>query len=764
MKCFLLAGGTGNRLWPISRKNYPKQFIELHDGRSLFQETIVRNMPLCDEFYIFVNEQYINIAKGQLFYFRDLKYKLFVETEQLKTALPILIAALTCPSEENILIVSADAMIGQGNYMGSVTEAKKFASAGFLTLITVPVKEIRKEYKYIRCNGDKIERFVEDFSQIDPNKLDEYRYDIGVSVNRADVLLNQFRKESPEMFYKTQEIIRLRNYGGDEILLNDRDFEDVPKLSLGKALNLNSDVARNVLADFPWDCCFSLETFSGEGMNQNIIVSDSKNVSVINSDKEKLVVVNRLENAVVVNTKNAVYVSAKDHSSDIKQIIKQNRDRYGYFFDESQIFYQPWGIKEYLSRGKGYRITKMTIFPGKFLQEHFHENRSEHWSIVSGSANIRIGEDCRNYGTGESAFAACGVVHRVGNITEENAVLIETALEPSFEGLPLEEIRFFGEAFFPLEPAYKDYFWGGTKIKDYFNKKSDFPIVAESWEISAHPAGQSVVKKGEYAGYTLGMLLSKLGKKCLGWKSEAFDRFPLLVKFIDAHKSLSIQVHPDDDYALMAENEYGKNEMWYIMDCEEDSYLYLGFNRDVTLEEVRRRIHDNTLTEILNKVPVKKGDCFFIAAGTVHAIGAGILLCEVQQNSNCTYRLYDFGRKDRDGRERALHIDKALNVLNFSKMEIDGSPKGKIEKGEGYESMLLCECKYFVVEKYSVVSECTLYLDASSFAGVVILSGGGEIRVQSTSQKFNRGDSFFFPAQKIPVHIVGECEFIRIGL
>lgn len=764
MKCFVLAGGTGDRLWPISRKNYPKQFTELHEGRSLFQETIVRNMPLCDEFYIFINEKHLNIVKGQLQSFQNINYKLFVETKQLKTALPILIAALGCKSDEMILIVSADGIIGDGNYNESVTEAKKVASDGFLALVTVPADEVKKEYKYLLCEGKNIISFVENAESITDIENGKYMYDIGISVNRNDVLLKQFREKSPEMFYKTVEILRRKKYFGNQVILDYRDYADVPKVSLGKALSLNPECAQAVSAAFRWDCCFSLETLAADNINLNTIINHSENVSVINNDKNRIVVLNRMKDTVVVNTKNAVYISAKDHSSDIKQIIKQYCHEYSYFFDESEIYYQPWGIKENLSTGNGYRITKMTVFPGKFLQAHSHATRSEHWSVVSGSANIKIGSSCREYKMGESAFAGNGVFHQVGNTTDKVTVLIETALAPEFVGFTVDEELTYEEPFYPLEPSFKDYLWGGNKIRDCFGKKSPLPVIAESWEISAHPAGQSIVKFGENKGLSLGLLLSKLGKECLGWKSQAFDRFPLLVKFIDAQDILSIQVHPYDDYSLMVENEYGKNEMWYVMDCADDAYIYYGFNKDVGAEEIRHRIKDDTLTEVLNKVPVKKGEVYFIEAGTVHAIGPGILICEIQQNSNATYRLYDFGRKDKDGNARALHIDKALDVLDFSKKTVNSMPLGTEISEIGYKKQLLCECKYFKAEKYTFDGNGTIYLDSSSFAGFVIIEGSGSINAAGKTEEFKKGDSFFFPAQKLSVHVDGNCELIKIGL
>jgi len=764
MKCFVLAGGTGDRLWPISRKNYPKQFTELREGRSLFQETIVRNMPLCDEFYIFTNERYLNIVRGQLQYFQNLRYKLFVETRQLKTALPILIAALGCGADELILIVSADAIIGDGNYKESITIAKNFAGEGYLTLLTVPAKTLKRDYKYVECDGNKIKTFIERADSLSDMDKRDYRYDIGVSVNKNSVLLKQFAVSSPEVYYKTEEIIKRLSFAPQEIFLDYLDFDDVPKLTLGKALKLNAAVARAVTAEFDWECCFNLETLHIEGVGENAILNECGGVSVINTQKDKLVVVNKLSDLIVVNTRNAVYITAQNHSADIKDIIKNSDEKYKYYFEEGEVYYQPWGIKEYINRGKGYRITKMTVFPGKFLNEHSHSTRSEHWSVVSGTAYITVDGVSKNYTVGESAFAPVGTSHCIGNVSDEAAILIETALDPDFKGVRDEFSAADDEAFFRLLPAYKDYLWGGTKIKDVLGKNAPYSTVAESWEISAHPVGQSTVCGGKYNGTSFGVLLTRLGKKCLGWKSQAFDRFPLLVKFIDARLSLSIQVHPDDEYALMVENEYGKNEMWYVVDCDENSYIYLGFNREVTAGEIKKRIADNTLTEILNKIKVKKGDTFFIPAGTVHAIGESTLICEIQQNSNATYRLYDFGRKDKDGKLRALHIDKALDVLNMNKFVLSGPLSGEAATSQKYTVKPLCKCKYFSVEKYSVNGECSLAVDSSSFAGIVVTEGRGIISVLGKAEEFKMGDSFFIPARPVTVKIKGECEFLKIGL
>ncbi len=306
-----------------------------------------------------------------------------------------------------------------------------------------------------------------------------------------------------------------------------------------------------------------------------------------------------------------------------------------------------------------------------------------------------------------------------------------------------------------LSPAFKDYLWGGTKLKTEFNKNCDFEKVAESWELSTHKDGQSVIETGEYKGLTLNEYIEKEGKSVLGTNAEKFDYFPILIKLIDAKDSLSIQVHPDDEYALRVEGEYGKTEMWYVADCDEGAYLYYGFNRDITKEEYKERIENNTILEVLNKVAVKRGDVFFIESGTVHAICAGILICEIQQNSNTTYRVYDYDRRDKDGNPRELHIEKAIEVSNTKKAPEIASGK-MIDKG----TVLLADCGYFKVLKADITAEKEFNADEKSFNSVIVLDGSGEIVENGESLEITKGDSIFVPAYAGKYIIKGNLQVI----
>lgn len=311
-----------------------------------------------------------------------------------------------------------------------------------------------------------------------------------------------------------------------------------------------------------------------------------------------------------------------------------------------------------------------------------------------------------------------------------------------------------------LSPAFKDYLWGGTKLREVYGKNCSFDKVAESWELSTHTAGQSRLTAGGFEGITLNEYFEKAGKAVLGKNCEKFDNFPVLIKFIDAKDPLSIQVHPSDEYALKIEHEYGKTEMWYVMDCEPGAFLYFGVNREVTKEEFRERIENNTVLEVLNRVDVHPGDVFFIESGTIHAIGAGILICEIQQNSNCTYRVYDYDRRGADGKPRELHVEKALEVSRFTPSDT-ADKQGAAEKIKGGTAKQLAACKYFTAEKLEINGTAEVEVTEDSFASFIVVSGSGKIKGAENTVEFKAGDSLFVPAGTGVVKLSGECTVIK---
>lgn len=318
----------------------------------------------------------------------------------------------------------------------------------------------------------------------------------------------------------------------------------------------------------------------------------------------------------------------------------------------------------------------------------------------------------------------------------------------------------FGKHIEKLTPAFKDYLWGGTKLREVYGKKCDYDKVAESWELSTHPAGQSRLTASGLSGPTLSEYFEKAGKSVLGKNCEKFENFPVLIKFIDAKDPLSIQVHPSDDYALKVEHEYGKTEMWYVMDCEPNAFLYFGVNREVTKEEFRERIENNTVLEVLNRVDVHPGDVFFIESGTIHAIGAGILICEIQQNSNCTYRVYDYDRRGADGKPRELHIEKALEVSKFSPSDT-ADKQGEAKKIGGGTAKKLASCKYFTTECLKVNGSAEMTVTEDSFASFIITEGSGTLAGEENTVTFKAGDSLFVPAGAGRVVLSGDCTAIK---
>jgi len=300
-----------------------------------------------------------------------------------------------------------------------------------------------------------------------------------------------------------------------------------------------------------------------------------------------------------------------------------------------------------------------------------------------------------------------------------------------------------------LEPKCKDYIWGGNRlIKDY-GIKTEGEICAEAWVLSGHKDGLSTVAEGEYKGQTLAEVNGK--HKIYGKNCDKYAEFPILVKLIDAKRALSIQVHPDDEYALKHENQYGKTEMWYILSAEEGAFLYLGFEKKVSSDEFRQRIENNTLEEILHKEYVKAGDVIFIEPGTLHAIGAGIMVAEIQQSSNVTYRIYDYGRLGTDGKPRELHIDKALDVVKTEPYKVHE------QTGEH-----LVECKYFCVDKEDVKegASYTGDVDDSSFVSVLVIDGECTITVPGSKMNAAKGDSYLIGAGTGKYTIEGNGSFI----
>ena len=744
MKCIVLAGGSGDRLWPLSRKNYPKQFIHIKENRSLFQETIARNIPFCEEFYIITSNRYANIVEGQLQVFQGLRYRCFYEEEGKKTAPAVAIACLCDNRSEDYLVVSTDHMIEGGDYKGAIAKGREYIPQGKIVCLGIPAWRFEPGYGYFRQVEERTEFRHSDMTEEIPAG-EKWYYDTGILLFNGGDFLHELSRKSPALYAQIRECVDQLDTYERNVLVPGRLVEELEPVSIGRAVTSVSDKVLLLQADFKWRRIMTLESldqyYHGEDSGR-VIRNACENVSVMNEAAHQLVVANGLEDVIIVNTADAVYVSRKSEADQIKSIIRENYEKQQSYFDEGTVYYTPWGIKETIHYGDSCKVKKITIFPGKELSRHVHKLRTEHWSVISGVATIQLDEQMDEYGSGESISVPMGTPHQIANRGTEDLVVIEVSVGELEYGHGNDLTRLAGQSIVKtdcdeivrMEPAFKDNLWGGTRLRDVYGKKCDYDIVAESWELSTHKAGQSIVATGKNKGLMLGEYINRFGRGILGWKCDPYERFPLLIKFIDSRESLSIQVHPGDDYALQKEDEYGKNELWYVVDCEPESYLYCGFSRDTDEAEVRRRIEDGTLTEILNKIPVKKGDSYFIENGTVHAIGPGVLICEIQQSSNVTYRLYDYQRRDKYGELRELHIDKAMEVTNFHEKDM--------------EAAKTMECKYFSIEKSLFDGEVSFNLDDSSFRAFVVLEGSGQVSCGEESLAYRPADCFFVPAGK----------------
>ena len=279
-----------------------------------------------------------------------------------------------------------------------------------------------------------------------------------------------------------------------------------------------------------------------------------------------------------------------------------------------------------------------------------------------------------------------------------------------------------------LKPVVKSYIWGGNYFQKYKGLKED--IVSELWELSVRDDFSSTIDSGNDKGKRL---IDVLTDQDVGPIKDRFPYFPLLIKLIDAKDNLSVQVHPSDEYALKNENSYGKTEMWCVIDADKGSGLYVGFNKDYDKKEVEQALRDGSILSYLNFFEVKPGDVYLIESGTIHAIGKGVRLIEIQQNSNLTYRLYDYLRKDKDGNYRELHIDIALKVINYKKYE------KRVNNGE-----FLAKTPYFTVKRVDFDGELVISSDGDSFKSFTFISGEGMV----DDIPYTKFDSFFLPYQK----------------
>lgn len=324
---------------------------------------------------------------------------------------------------------------------------------------------------------------------------------------------------------------------------------------------------------------------------------------------------------------------------------------------------------------------------------------------------------------------------------------------------------------FLLAPVGKDYLWGGNRLQSEYGKE-ELPMepLAESWECSTHPDGMSIIASGEHQGKTLKEILRQYPEYLGTHPDSAGDgELPIMIKFIDARKDLSVQVHPTDEYARVYEQgQRGKTEMWYVADAKKDASLIYGFQHDITREVLEKSLKDGSVERYLQRVDIEKNDVFFIEAGTVHAIGAGSLVVEVQESSNLTYRLYDYNRVDKNGATRPLHVKKALEVAELKGSREPRQPMRVLRYTRGMATELLCRCRYFQVERNVLNTELAkkmveIYTESNSFCVYVCLEGCGVIYMEDGKiLNFFKGDTIFVPAESVKMRVHGKAQLLRV--
>lgn len=304
-----------------------------------------------------------------------------------------------------------------------------------------------------------------------------------------------------------------------------------------------------------------------------------------------------------------------------------------------------------------------------------------------------------------------------------------------------------------VKPAFKDYIWGGEKLRTVYGKDTDLSPLAESWELSCHPDGPSIIIGGDYDGKTLDSYISE-NPSCLGTGYDSRE-LPILIKLIDAQDNLSVQVHPNDEQAKVWENQNGKTEMWYVVQADEGAMMTCGMKKDTSKEDFQKAILENTVEELLNTVPSKAGDVFFVEAGTVHAIGKGNVIAEIQQNSNVTYRLYDYGRVGKDGKTRELHIEKGVKASNCNATE----PRKIPTCSDG--TRLLGSCRYFATKEISVSGSVKLVADGKSYHALVVVAGSAKLETQGYSEMIVTGETVFIPANLGEYTLTGNATILQ---
>lgn len=486
MKCLVLAGGRGDRLWPLSRKNYPKQFISIQKDHSIFQETIARNIPYCDEFIIVTNKEYQFIVENQMKAFQGITYRLVLEEVGRKTTAAIVLSCLQFPLSELMFVVASDHLIEGPTYKDDVTRAAELARDGWLVTFGMDIRKPETRFGYIRCHDEEVLSFIEKpdaATAASYFEAGDYLINSGMFLFRVGTLVQEIRKFYPWLYNSCEAAFYMRKVKGRHTYYPSEVLEGIQAVPIEKSVFEKTGRGKVIHSSFRWQDIGSLEDLSMTGIqrdDRNQIVYESTNTTVLNQSDRQLVVANNLENITIINTEDAVYVGRTGESEKLKGIMKENPEEQHYF-DQGRIIYKPWGTYELLNVNPRYVVRKVVVTEGKTIYAHQHAHRTEHWIIVCGRARIILKGSEREYGANDSIEVPENTAHQISNIGNEPLVFMEISTGTMVEERDLISIRsrdlseaelgYQVEPFVRLLPAFKDYLWGGTRLRDIYGKK-----------------------------------------------------------------------------------------------------------------------------------------------------------------------------------------------------------------------------------------------------------------------------------------------------
>ena len=470
-------------MWPLSRSNFPKQFIKVQKNHSIFQETIARNMAYCDEFIIVTNYAYRSIIANQMEAFQGVPYRCVFEEEGRRTTAAIVLSCMSLQPSEYVFVVSSDHLIDTGDcngltYKDSILKAKEYAREGCIVLFGTPAERIENRFGYFTAGG---EDFIEkpDRKQIKELQGQKVFQNLGMLLFQNGTLLNELRDLQPDIYEQCKAA------GGEAVAEGTLYRADILKtieaVSIEYSVIERTERRHGLEVGFGWSDIGSLEDLSKTELpNEGVgVVNEGSESTIINQSPHQAVVVNDLDNVLVVNTTDAVYIGRKGKSHLLKEILHDNPELES-FTERGRMFYRPWGYYEQLIEEGNYRVRKVVLLPGKTIYEHRHDQRSENWTVVQGTAKVTLDGVSRIHGSNDFISVAPGTAHQISNVGEGPVLFIETAIGDILHGGDMRsesapdvteaDLGLKPDPIIKLSPAFKDYLWGGTKLRDVYGK------------------------------------------------------------------------------------------------------------------------------------------------------------------------------------------------------------------------------------------------------------------------------------------------------